>query len=153
MAKLKQSTGALHDAALQLCASMLPDKKEVGAQKTLASMRERNKETKDKLRGVFAQMQTQFEAGEQIGGCTSMKQWCKTYKSHGALTYARVRQILTGTNGHEKRSSRLTFKSGATFTFNGQEYRIEDRTGQGDEHILSMSVPRHKVPVHFSFVA
>jgi hypothetical protein len=68
MAKPKQATSALHDTALQLCAYMLPDKKEVGAQKTLAFMRERNKETKDKLHGVFAQMQTQFEAGKQIDG-------------------------------------------------------------------------------------
>jgi hypothetical protein len=153
MAKTKQSSN-LHDTALLLCASMLPDKKEVGAQKTLASMRERNKETKEKLHGIFAQMQTAFERGTVIGGCNSMKMWCKAWKSQGALTYARVRQILTGKSGNEgKRSSNLTLKPGSLFTVDGITYQIPENIGKHSDHVAMVKTSRSSDMVHVTFWA
>ncbi len=62
------------------------------------------------LKQIFAAMQEKFEAGEQIAGCSSVKEYCKAFKPSGCLTYARVRQILTGKSGNEnkKRSSQPT---------------------------------------------
>jgi hypothetical protein len=134
----------LHDTALRLCADVTKTNKKI------KSYNQTRREHVETLEPILKRMQAAFERGENVGGNTSMKQWCKAYKSHGALTYARVRQILTGKSGHEgKRSSSLTFKKGAVFTYNKRQYRIED----DGENLLYMSGTRHGQFVSFSFVA
>src|SRR5437879_4695588 len=96
----------LHDEALTLF-------REMGAGKHASSIdvarlkvkkyNERRKELTAALKPILTAMQERFEAGETIGASASMKEWCATYKGHGAFTYARVRQIITGTSGNENK--------------------------------------------------
>jgi hypothetical protein len=147
--KTKQSTSNLHDKALLWCADMKRTRKEQRAHETFT---ERRAEAKKSLKEVFAQMQASFENGDAVGGCTSMKQWCKVYKRHGALTYARVRQILTGKSGHEgKRSSSLTLKPGSMFTVDGMRYRIPENILRHSDHVATVQTHRTSEMRHVTF--
>lgn len=92
---------ALHKKALALFASLQPTKREASAKRTVSGYNERRREDTEALRPVLTEMDERMKAGETFGGCGSMKEYCKTFKSEGCLTYARVRQIITGKSGNE----------------------------------------------------
>jgi transcription elongation factor Elf1 len=103
----KISNANLHDEALTIFKKMEPTKSEAKAKDVASDYNARRKAQTEALRPVLTEMQARFEKGETIGASASMKEWCATYKDHGAFTYARVRQILTGKSGNENKVKSL----------------------------------------------
>jgi hypothetical protein len=106
----------LHDAALKLMGKLERTQAESDAAETTKGYNERRKATVVEFKTVLAEMDAAFNRGERVGGCASMKDYCKTYKPQGMVTYARVRQILTGTSGNEGKVKSLDLKVGDTIT-------------------------------------
>lgn len=102
----------LHLEALVLFQKMEAHTTVVAAKRTMWHYNERRKEATKALRPILTEMQTKFEAGEQIAGCDSMKDYCASFKNQGALTYARCRQIITGKSGNEGKVKSLDLKEG-----------------------------------------
>ena len=88
----------LHAEAVRLMNQMKPEKPEIAAKETVAGYNKRRKETTAALKPVLVQIDDAFKRHETVGGWSSMKQWCEKV---GTLTYARVRQIITGKSGNE----------------------------------------------------
>lgn len=95
------SNQQLHDTAVALMTQMRKTKDEGEAAETMKGYAERRKALVEKLKPVLTEIDVAFQRGEQVGGCDGMKEYCKTYKPKGMVTYSRVRQILTGTSGNE----------------------------------------------------
>jgi hypothetical protein len=91
----------LHQYATALMAHMKKTKDEGDAAETMKGYNERRKKLVAGFKPVLAEMDAAFNRGEHVGGCGGMKEYCKTYKPKGMVTYARVRQILTGVSGNE----------------------------------------------------
>ena len=119
------ATSKLHDAALTLFKELKPGKRIKGAKEIVAGYNEERRAKTAKLKPILAEMQAEFEKGETPGGCTSMKEWCKTYKGYGAFTYARVRQIITGTSGNEgKGKVKSLYREGDVVKFGKRQFKI-----------------------------
>lgn len=114
----------LHLEALALFQKMEARTSVVSAKRTVAHYDERRKEVTKTLRPILTEMQTKFEAGEQIAGCDSMKDYCASFKAQGCLTYARCRQIITGKSGNEGKVKSLDLKEGVVVTINGVKYTV-----------------------------
>jgi len=114
----------LHLEALALFQKMEARTSVVSAKRTVAHYDERRKEVTKTLRPILTEMQTKFEAGEQIAGCDSMKDYCASFKTQGCLTYARCRQIITGKSGNEGKVKSLDLKEGVVVTINGVKYTV-----------------------------
>lgn len=93
----------LHERALRFFNEVRRTPKEAKAQEVVSHyVLRKREEIVNHVTPLLSEMQAAFEHGEVIGGAKSMKEYCKMYKHEGCLTYARVRQILTGTTGHGK---------------------------------------------------
>lgn len=77
------------------------------AKTVIRGYNERRKAITAKMKPVLEKMQADFESGKKIGDCDSMKSYCAKYKQQGMLTYARCRQIITGTSGNETKVKSL----------------------------------------------
>lgn len=138
----------LHDEAMALFDKMKPYSAYKHATKVVWNYNEIRKHATAKLKPILAEMQMQFDKAENIGGCTSMKEYCKRFRNQGCLTYARCRQIITGTSGNEgkvKSVRSLDLKPGMIVSFpvyvgDGNEtkvmkFRVDSLpVGDGDFH-------------------
>jgi hypothetical protein len=131
----------LHEKALKVFAVIKRTDKEQKAADTVFNYSQRRKEEiANHILPVLKDMDAAFNRGETIGGATSLKQWCKAYKSFGALTYARCRQILTGKSGNEGRKTRLRVDQ--VVMIGKREVKL---TGMMLEAVLSYVEPGHPV--------
>ena len=73
---------------------------EASAKRKSSDYNSRRKEATAALKPVLTSIWEAFDRGETVGGCKGPKEWCK---SVGTVTYARCRQIITGTSGNEGR--------------------------------------------------
>jgi hypothetical protein len=126
MAKNKNT---LHEKAMAIFATLRTTRTLDKARRTIRNYNLDRKEATFQLKPIFTAMQEKFEAGEKIEAATSMKEYCKIYKSSGCFTYARVRQILTGKSGNENKSKvksldRVVLTPGMLIEVDGVTYRI-----------------------------
>jgi hypothetical protein len=98
---MEMTNDKLHNEAMAIFKGMKQTRKEENAGAVRKGYNQRRKEGTARLKPIYEQMQADFETGIAHGGVTSMKEYCKAWKHEGCLTYARVRQILTGTSGHK----------------------------------------------------
>ncbi len=121
MVKTKQPD--LHQRAIKVFEVIKKTDNERRAQNTVKHYNDRRREhVVNKVKPMLEEMQAAFDRGEQIGGCTSLKQWCKGYKHYGALSYARCRQILTGKSGNEGKVKSLDL--GDTLRIGKRKFRV-----------------------------
>jgi hypothetical protein len=102
------------------------------------------------LKPIFAEMDTRMKNGEAVGGCTSLKDYCKAFREFGCVTYARVRQILTGTTGNEGKVKSLELLKQLLTAYSTQPTTARlDRGGCGDavyRHPYGAPSPRETCP-------
>jgi len=113
----------LHQRALKVFGEIKRTDKEQRAADIVYNYNQRRKEEiENHIKPLVREMDAAFNRGETIGGATSMKQWCKAYKHYGALSYARVRQILTGKSGNEGKVKSLDL--GDTIRIGKRKFKI-----------------------------
>jgi len=115
----------LHNEAVRLMQQMKPNSKdETKALVTVKTYNQRRKEATKALRPILVKINDAFKRHETVGGCDGMKDWCEKV---GTLTYARVRQIITGKSGNEKKVKSvdsLDLKAGKTVKIGKRLYTI-----------------------------
>jgi hypothetical protein len=114
----------LHNEAVKLMQRMLPHgKAETDALVTVKSYNQRRKEATKALHPVLVKINDCFKRHETVGGCGAMREWCEQV---GTLTYARVRQIITGKSGNEKKVKSVDSLDPIDLT-TGTAVRVGDR--------------------------
>jgi hypothetical protein len=112
----------LHQDAIALMMRMKKTADESDAAETVKGYNERRKTLVAEFKPVLAKMDAAFNRGEQVGGCGGMKEYCKAYRAQGMVTYARVRQILTGKSGNEGKVKSLDL--GDTIRIGKRKFKI-----------------------------
>jgi hypothetical protein len=144
----------LHEKALKAFGVIVRTKKEEKAHEVDRYFFARRKEEEvNHIKPLLEEMQTAFERGEEIGGCRSLKSYCKAWKWSGVLSYARCRQILTGKSGNESKdksvkSLDLEVKLGSILRFGTRRYTV---VGLGDSMITDDKEDEYGV-FHYSKV-
>jgi len=114
----------LHDEALKYLVTLKPTKSEGESKAVVSDYNKRRIEATAKLKPILVQIDEAFQRGEKVYDHGSMKSWCK---AHGLMTYARVRQIITGKSGNEgkvKSATSLDLTEGTVRSIGGVEYEI-----------------------------
>jgi len=118
----------LHRDAMALFCKLTPGTHVRTAMRKVAGYHERRKILTRALQPILTKMDARMKSGEKVGGCGSMEDYCKQYKQQGCLTYARVRQIITGKSGNEGKVKSLDLESliGKIVLFEGKKYKVAD---------------------------
>jgi len=106
--------------------------------------REQNTARLEKLRPLLQQVWDALEAGEEVNGWRTKKDWCANYAE---TSQRNIQYILKGGNTNRPDAKRfVTLKRGSMFTVDGVVYRIpdEEELGYGSSHIATIYQPRGK---------